>query len=161
MLTANRVHRNNDLAKSLVQVVDAGWANKSDGGLESSFGRFALITITPNEISELYSAVFNDDHTPSATLQPGNYLFCQNNEEALALDFVTAVDAEYAYTLIAREFERAWKRQAIAADIEAMGRFFEEGDLDEEDDEDAGDEYEDFTYNIDDPGYFGRRSDEL
>jgi hypothetical protein len=98
---------NDALTESLSQVVESGWANKSGGNLGHPFGRFAMVTISPNEISELYAAVFNDDHTESATLQPGCYVVHEMGSNQLAFLFSNEVEAEAAYQRIANRYADA------------------------------------------------------
>jgi hypothetical protein len=104
MASVAKTHYNNAFCKSVAQVVDTGWANKSVQ-LPNSFGRVAVVTIMPNEISELYSAVFNDDHTAEATLQPGNFVFIQARSDMLVIE---ATSVDQAWELFYR-FEEADK----------------------------------------------------
>lgn len=73
------------LMNSFKQVVTAGWANKSEGDVESPLGHFALICFTDNEAQELYDAVeigreYDDGRRQYPLIEPGNYLFCEDSD---------------------------------------------------------------------------------
>lgn len=68
---------NTELARCFRQIVTAGWANMSDGHVESPVGYFSLVTIEPNELASLADAVFDGEETP--TIYPGAYLVVEDS----------------------------------------------------------------------------------
>lgn len=135
---------NTPLAKALAQVVDAGWANKSSGDVEAPTGAFALITISVDEVSELYSAVFDDDLATNPTLLPGAFVLVTDSDGNHTLTqfgsgytMLDSARADAHYHKLDDEYQAwphkdDWKRAAIQADIQAFGEFFTKGgDLDE------------------------------
>jgi hypothetical protein len=68
---------NTPLARTFRTIVSAGWANLSDGHVDSPQGYFSLVHIEPTEVSELIDGVF--DGQPDLTIYPGSYLVLEDS----------------------------------------------------------------------------------
>lgn len=86
---------NDPLARSFQTIVTGGWANQSDGSVESPTGHFALITIEPNERTELLDAFKGElQRTP----YPGAYLLIEDSDgNATLTEYVSNGAAKRAY----------------------------------------------------------------
>lgn len=68
---------NTEYARYFREIVTAGWANMSDGSVESPVGHFAAVSIEPAEVTELVEAVFEDQQP---TIYPGEYLVREDSD---------------------------------------------------------------------------------
>lgn len=68
---------NTDLCRAMARIVTGGWANLSDGNVESPTGHFAVITIEPSERAELLDAFEGE---LEASPYPGSYLLVEDSD---------------------------------------------------------------------------------
>ena len=68
---------NTDLCRAMARIVTGGWANLSDGNVESPTGHFAVITIEPAERAELLAAFEGE---LEASPYPGSYLLVEDSD---------------------------------------------------------------------------------
>lgn len=135
---------NTPTARCFRQIVSAGWANKSDGHVESPVGHFSLVTISPTEMTELVAGVFADHpYDPAqfcakcdgfcqgleSPLYPGAYIVMEDNDgNTHVTEFLSDAAAERDFDESAKAYgvwEQGWKEQAIQSDIAAIGRYME------------------------------------
>lgn len=104
------------------QVVTSGWANLSDGNVESSTGHFAVIHINPPELAELADAVFDGaEHTVKA----GSFLLAEDSDGNATLYSYDSLDAcMMDFNRLQAAYEKVWKTSVIAQDIKAMSNIF-------------------------------------
>lgn len=96
-------HINNDLARTFRAIVDAGWANKSDGDVEAPTGHFAFVSIAPNELSELLDAIGH--HESFGPPMPGVYLVIEDSDgNTTLLEYYVESGAKMAFNMMAREY---------------------------------------------------------
>lgn len=94
------------------EIVTAGWANRSDGDVESPTGAFALVTITLAELPELMEAVGIDWHLDAAKQDlVGSFNVIENEQgQVWVLRYDSAKSATLAYEARVQSFER-WHAQ--------------------------------------------------
>lgn len=97
---------NTPLARAFRQIVTAGWANLSDGDVESPMGHFAVVHIEPAELRELVDAVFEDD-AEFGTIYPGSYLVVEDSDGNTTLHEYVSLNATMSsYNALQAEFSK-------------------------------------------------------
>lgn len=105
---------NTELAKSFKKIVTAGWAQHSNGDVESPTGHFAYIPISTNELNELVDACLEDGDAVPVEEQyyvlvedsdgnPHLYIYGSTRE---ALDHFNQLTEQYERWLITDEDEK-------------------------------------------------------
>jgi hypothetical protein len=127
---------NTDQSKLYDQLVNHGWANLSDGSVESPTGAFAVVWIEEAELAEVRgafskeSAIFDGGED---LIKVGSFLtHCDGDGNKTLYQFNTLDDCMEQYNALQAEYERWWKGSAIAADITALGRTFGAPDCEED-----------------------------
>lgn len=70
---------NTDLCRSFKKIVSGGWAQHSNGEVESPTGHFAYIPISINELVELSAACLDDDDD-EAPVESQYYVFVEDSD---------------------------------------------------------------------------------
>lgn len=69
---------NTDLCRSFKKIVSGGWAQHSNGDVESPTGHFAYIPVSINELVELSAACLDDDD--DAPVEGQYYVFVEDSD---------------------------------------------------------------------------------
>lgn len=103
MAELGRQH-NTDLAKAFDALVNAGWANLSDGDAEAPTGHFALVHIVPAELAEIKD-VLEACEENDVTIYPGSYIVeVDSDGNKTLIEYLTLDNALVVYNNAQREF---------------------------------------------------------
>jgi hypothetical protein len=81
------------------QIISAGWAEKTEGTVDSPIGHLALIPIPYNEHAELADAIFRDIDSNEPVPPPGYYIAQENGQGFITVysyDEKWAMEADWA-----------------------------------------------------------------